>query len=336
MECPDDGGRLASSLGPVSMLNALTTTLRPIVKLPVGPYLEAMHCIEAAGYIPDLMEFAKITLQTAHDQKQFGMLRDDPLPADGIAFFMTYSSEATLPPFYKDLNAKCSNPDRSAAAPYGPFIAATVKYMADIEPFPSDTVFRGVKADLRADYPKGRKVTWHGFVSTTKNAQVLSNPQFCGEVGKRTIFAIKLMQGQARDITRYSLVLTEEEVLLPPGCRFEVESVLPQGDLTLIQIRELPSMEWILDLRTATGGGAGISQTKAANSRLRGSVLSCSTSVATYTCRMTAQIRAGCAIDSEKVGVLSKGDVIEAFEERVDDAGVIRVRFSKGWVSRKG
>lgn len=49
MECPNDGGRLASSLGPVSMLNALTTTLRPIVKLPVGPYLEAMHCIEAAG-----------------------------------------------------------------------------------------------------------------------------------------------------------------------------------------------------------------------------------------------------------------------------------------------
>ena len=38
-------------------------------------------------------------------------------------------------------------------------------------------------------------------------------------------------------------------MLLPPGCRFKVESVLPQGaDLTIIQLTELPSMEWIVDL----------------------------------------------------------------------------------------
>ena len=54
---------------------------------------------------------------------------------------------------------------------------------------------------------------------------------------------------QARDITRYSLIGSEDEVLLPPGCRFKVESVLPQGDLTIIQLKELPSAEWILDLR---------------------------------------------------------------------------------------
>eukprot|EP01045_Picozoa_sp_COSAG04_P031058 COSAG04_NODE_5609_length_1553_cov_1.522696_1_plen_436_part_01 len=40
----------------------------------------------------------------------------------------------------------------------------------------------------------------------------------------------------------------EDEVLLPPGCRFKVESVLPQGDLTLIQLTELPSKEWIVDI----------------------------------------------------------------------------------------
>ena len=43
----------------------------------------------------------------------------------------------------------------------------------------------------------------------------------------------------------------EDEVLLPPGCRFEVMGVLPQGpDLTIIQLKELPSREWIIDLRT--------------------------------------------------------------------------------------
>ena len=85
-------------------------------------------------------------------------------------------------------------------------------------------------------------------IQTTKSMKVLSNPMFCGDSGKRTIFQIALTQGQARDITRYSLIASEDEVLLPPGCRFRVESVLPQGDLTIIQLLELPSKEWIVNL----------------------------------------------------------------------------------------
>ena len=33
---------------------------------------------------------------------------------------------------------------------------------------------------------------------TTKSAAVLSNPMFCGDTGKRTIFTIALTQGQVR------------------------------------------------------------------------------------------------------------------------------------------
>ena len=239
------------------MVSALTTIFRPLVKAPVSAYLAAMGTLEDAGVIPDILEFAEITRETAEDALQYGSLQGDPLPVDGIAFIMTYSAEATHPPLYKDMNDKCYDVDRGKIMPYGQFIVATVKHMAAIEPYPNDTVFRGVVADLRSDYPKGRKVTWHGFCSTTKSAEVLSDPQFCGQSGKRTIFAIKLTQGQAREITRYSLVASEDEVLLPPGCRFEVESVLPQGDLTLIQMRELPSREWIVDLRKEAGGGGG-------------------------------------------------------------------------------
>ena len=235
----------------------MTTVFQPLIKGPAFEYLEVMRHIAAAGVIPDVMTFAEITFETAQDQKQFGALRDDPLSADGIALLMSYSAESTHPPLYKDMNNKCYDHDRKNVMPYGPFIVTTVMHMAHIEPYPSGTVFRGVKADLRSDYPAGRKVTWHGFCSTTKSAQVLSNPQFCGESGKRTIFAIALTQGQAREITRYSLIAAEDEVLLPPGCRFEVESVLPQGDLTIIQMREIPSKEWIIDLRTAGKAGLG-------------------------------------------------------------------------------
>jgi hypothetical protein len=78
--------------------------------------------------------------------------------------------------------------------------------------------------------------------------QVLENPMFLGQTGERTVFVIELTQNQARDITQYSLVGSEDEVVLPPGCRFTVLGVLPQRDLTIIQLREVPSKEWIMDL----------------------------------------------------------------------------------------
>eukprot|EP01043_Picozoa_sp_COSAG02_P079114 COSAG02_NODE_18139_length_958_cov_1.370198_1_plen_162_part_10 len=96
------GGRVASGLGMVSALTALTTILRPLVKAPVMAYIEAMRCIEQAAIIPDVLEFAQIALETAEDQKHFGTLSADPLSVDGIAFFMTYSAEATHPPLYND------------------------------------------------------------------------------------------------------------------------------------------------------------------------------------------------------------------------------------------
>jgi len=42
--------------------------------------------------------------------------------------------------------------------------------------------------------------------------------------------------------------LDEGEVLLPPGSRFRVVGMLQQTDLTIVQLQELPSEEWILKL----------------------------------------------------------------------------------------
>ena len=89
-----------------------------------------------------------------------------------------------------------------------------------------------------------------------RTIKALKSPLFCGQTGPRTFFMISLTQGQARDITRYSMVPGEDEVLLPPGCRFRVSSVLEQGELTIIQIEELPSSAWIIDLRTMHSGAS--------------------------------------------------------------------------------
>jgi hypothetical protein len=192
------GDRLASGLGSLSAMGSLASRFRPLVNLePVPTFMEAMADIDGAGVIPDVMAEAKVTFQAAQEQKKYGKLKNHPLSIDGIAFIMKYSAEDTQPPLYKDLNAKACAKDRANIDPYGKYVVGTLYHMKNIEPYAGgEDVHRGVKADLRADYVKGREFTWHGFCSTTKSLEVLSNPMFLGTSGKRTIFSISLTQGQ--------------------------------------------------------------------------------------------------------------------------------------------
>ena len=57
--------------------------------------------------------------------------------------------------------------------------------------------------------------------------------------------------------------------------------------------------------------------------------------MATYKFCQKSQIRAGFDMASDKTGILAKGDIVDSFEERVNDAGTTRVRFAQGWVSMK-
>jgi hypothetical protein len=103
-------------------------------------------------------------------------------------------------------------------------------------------VYRGLKADLRAQYPKDREVTWFQFSSCTCDIQVEQSAQFLGKTGTRTLFRIELTTGRARSVTKFSLVPSEAEVLLPPNSRFVVLGQLDAGNgLIIITLRELPS-----------------------------------------------------------------------------------------------
>jgi len=117
-----------------------------------------------------------------------------------------------------------------------------------LKPCEVTVVNRGVKLNLKDQYPVGKEFIWHGITSTTKNVGVLSNSTFLGGEGDRTLFQIELTQKQARDISMYSN-LEEGEIVLPPGSRFRVQGVLPSGNgLTIIQLIELPSPAWIINL----------------------------------------------------------------------------------------
>ena len=88
-------------------------------------------------------------------------------------------------------------------------------------------------------------MVWWPLSSTTDSIEVLSEPQFLGETGPRTIFTIEVKS--ARNIQRYSAIKNENELLLLPGTAFKVKSVLLQGELTMVQMEEDTSAPTLID-----------------------------------------------------------------------------------------
>jgi hypothetical protein len=83
---------------------------------------------------------------------------------------------------------------------------------------------------------KGKSEIWWSFGSTTDSIEVLTNEMFLGDKGERTMFLISAQT--VRDISRYSAISTEKEYLFLPATVVVVESILPQGELTVIQLKE--------------------------------------------------------------------------------------------------
>jgi hypothetical protein len=114
--------------------------------------------------------------------------------------------------------------------------------MTSLLKLPSDphrlTVYRGIKLDLSAQYPRGTIITWWGFSSCTTSLEVLNDDRFLGRIGTRTLFNIECQS--AKSIKSFSFYPEEEEVLLPPGRQFQVIGCLNQGNgLHIIQMREI-------------------------------------------------------------------------------------------------
>jgi hypothetical protein len=98
-------------------------------------------------------------------------------------------------------------------------------------------VHRGVKEDLRQQYPIGKSIVWWGFSSCTSSIGALECEQFFGKSGTRTLFQIECHSG--KDIKNHSYLQDEDEILLLPAREFMVTSCLDSGNgLHIIQLKE--------------------------------------------------------------------------------------------------
>jgi hypothetical protein len=98
---------------------------------------------------------------------------------------------------------------------------------------------------MSKNYVTGKKVVWWGFSSCTTTINVLESNLFLGKTGVRTIFNIQCET--IRDIRKHSYYQKENEVLLLAATEFEVIGSLDQGDLCIVQLKEVRSAHPLLE-----------------------------------------------------------------------------------------
>ncbi|CAF1246931.1 unnamed protein product [Didymodactylos carnosus] len=207
--------------------------LLPIQGYEKKPLVSLEEAIEPlVSLVPDVKRMAYIAKMKCENPPA------DKLSLDESASVMLYSMEWEPQEecLYFVFNATLRAEKRQQLRPWFLYLKLLLTALAHL-PSTHRFVYRGIKRDMRKDYPIGKTIIWWGFTSCTSKMHVLENEQFLGSTGTRTLFTIECDSG--KDIRRHSQFETEDEILLPAARQFEVVSCLNQGSgLHLIQLKE--------------------------------------------------------------------------------------------------
>jgi hypothetical protein len=206
--------------------------LGPITGVMESPLVDLMTAAEQTG-VADMDAHGFMAVEKAEALQADGQLRG--LSVDEAAAIALYTAESE---FYRTLNVLLRNRSREALKPFFPYLRLLLQARSKL-PKHTQSVWRGVKGvDLTDSFPKGKKIFWWAFNSTSKNVSTLLDPMFCGTSGTRTQFMIEAVSGI--DIAHYSMVDSEAEVLLFPGTKLEVVDVADMGHgLFQVHLREV-------------------------------------------------------------------------------------------------
>ena len=208
--------------------------LMPIQGYEKKPLVTLEEAIEPiVSLVPDVKRMAYVAKMKCDNPPA------DNLSIDESASIMLYSMEWEPQEecLYFVLNATLRSENRKQLIPWFLYLKLVLTAFARL-PSSHRFVYRGVKRDMRKDYPTGATIIWWGFSSCTSNMAVLNNEQFLGSTGTRTLFTIECTTG--KDIQKHSNFQTEDEILLLPGRQFKVVSCLNQsGGLYMIQLQEI-------------------------------------------------------------------------------------------------
>jgi uracil DNA glycosylase len=192
---------------------------------PPVPFLDAVGPL--FGEVAGLEYYAQRSHQFGRQNAGAG-----ELSAEEVAAVYLYTTES---PFYRRLNGALREPDRGKVTPFFGYLRLLLSALGKMKPY-AGSLWRGVAADLRGQYPKGGTITWWGVASCTAKRSVASS--FLGTKGKRTLFEVT--PARAVGIRRYSAFTGEDEYLLAPGAQLNVADVQSEkGGLCTIKLQEL-------------------------------------------------------------------------------------------------
>ena len=198
-------------------------------KMPVVSIKEAVQPL--IDIVPNVLRNVFIVNQNCEEP-------EDGLTPDESASIMlyTYESEPHEDSLYVILNTALRSEQRQKLKPWFSYLRLVLTGLARL---PSERRFvnRGVREDLRPQYPKGKSFIWWGFSSCTSSVDALECEQFFGKTGTRTLFQIDCYSG--KDVKSHSFIQQEEEILLLPARQFVVKACLDSGNgLHIIQLQE--------------------------------------------------------------------------------------------------
>ena len=197
----------------------------PVVSLEeaIKPLVDLVPKIERNAY------FAKESCQEPED----GLTSDE----SASIMLYTFESKPHENSLYVILNTTLRSPQREELLE--PWLLYLRLFVTALTRLPSQHRFvnRGVKVDLRPQYPIGKSIVWWGFSSCTTSIGVLECAHFFGKSGTRTLFQIECHSG--KDVKNHSSMQHEDEILLLPARQFLVTSCLDSGNgLHIIQLKE--------------------------------------------------------------------------------------------------
>ena len=163
------------------------------------------------------------------------------LQQDEQAAINLYTQET---PFYQKLNEALRNNDQRTLQVWYSYLKLFFTALYKLPEY-KGTVWRGVAKDLSATFHENSEHVWWAFSSCTSSVKVLKSPSFLGATGARTLFNIEVFDG--RNVSEFS-DLNEDEILLLPGTRLRVISVLPQPPgLHIIHLKQIKPSHSLFD-----------------------------------------------------------------------------------------
>lgn len=181
---------------------------------------DALQSVISAGLVENLLEYVQDAVEFAERYlRNHGGRDPHGLSLHQIAALNLYTKENRYrheQSFYAVLNKKLNSKQRREIVAFFGYLNLFVEG-ARLLPNACHgglslwRAFPNLDPEWRSLYAIGQELFWWAFTSTTKNDDVLKNPQFFGGRGERTLFSLHCVSGI--EITAYS-DFPEDEILV--------------------------------------------------------------------------------------------------------------------------